>query len=152
LIMVQRDGEKQSRMTSGGRTLIGIHFECWKQTTIAKIAFGNLAINWRLLIIYSWRKRKLNYCIQLDKRDVIKKWLTPRTINGGMSHLLAWWQIPHSLALLGHKCNNYGGSGLCLSQYKKYEAEQRHGEGQAEGQAPKKLNSTESHQQMVLKA
>jgi hypothetical protein len=45
LIMVQRDGEKRSWMTSGGHTLIGIDLECWKQTTIAKIAFGNLAIN-----------------------------------------------------------------------------------------------------------
>jgi hypothetical protein len=28
LIMVQRDGEKWSRITSGGHTLIGIHLEC----------------------------------------------------------------------------------------------------------------------------
>jgi hypothetical protein len=41
---------------------------------------------------------------------------------------------------LGHKHNNYGESGLCLSQYKKYEVEQQHGEAQAKGQAPKKLN------------
>jgi hypothetical protein len=39
-------------------------------------------------------------------KDVIKKQLTPRTFNGGMSCLLAWWQILHSLALLGHKHNN----------------------------------------------
>jgi hypothetical protein len=43
--------------------------------------------------------------------------------------------------LVGHKHNNYGGSGLWLSQYKKYEVEQQHGEAQAEGQAQKKLNS-----------
>jgi hypothetical protein len=37
---------------------------------------------------------------------VIKKGLTPGTFDRGWSRLLAWWQIPHSLALLCHKCNN----------------------------------------------
>jgi hypothetical protein len=45
LIMVQRNGEKQSWITLGGHTLIGIHLECWKQMTIAKITIGNLVIN-----------------------------------------------------------------------------------------------------------
>jgi hypothetical protein len=48
LIMVQRGGEKQSWITSGGHTLIGIHLECCKQMTITKITVGNLAINWYL--------------------------------------------------------------------------------------------------------
>jgi hypothetical protein len=73
LIMVQRDGEKWSWITSGGHTLIGIdwhpfgvleaddyrqnnrlrfgdkligiHLECWKQMTIAKTTVCDLAIN-----------------------------------------------------------------------------------------------------------
>jgi hypothetical protein len=46
-IMVQRDGQKWSLMTSGGHTLIGIHLECWKQMTISKI----MAI-WQSIVIY----------------------------------------------------------------------------------------------------
>jgi hypothetical protein len=45
LIMVQRDGEKWSWMTSGGHTLIGIHLECWKRMTMTKITIGDLVIN-----------------------------------------------------------------------------------------------------------
>jgi hypothetical protein len=36
---------KQSWITSGGHTLIGINLRLWKQMTIAKITIGNLVIN-----------------------------------------------------------------------------------------------------------
>jgi hypothetical protein len=68
LIMVQRDGEMRSWITSGGHTLIGIDWHSFGvllQTAIAKITICDLAINWYLWIIYTCIKNNLNNCIQI---------------------------------------------------------------------------------------
>jgi hypothetical protein len=99
LIMVQRDGEKWSWRTSGGYTLIGIDWHpfgvleadsycqnyCWQ--------FGN-----KLIFI--------NYMFMKKNEFNLLYTTYARTFNGSWSCLLAWWQIPHSLALLGQKRNN----------------------------------------------
>jgi hypothetical protein len=68
-LMVQRDGEKWSWITSGNHTSIGIDWHPFGVLEADDYRLSqtvcNLAINWYLWIIYTCIKKKLNNCIQI---------------------------------------------------------------------------------------
>jgi hypothetical protein len=91
--MVKGYGEKRSWITSGGHTLIGIDWhpfgvleaDDYPQSNLRQ--FGNQLIFINHIVM---KKNELKLLYTNYVKDVIKKQLTPRTFNGGMSCLLAW--------------------------------------------------------------